>query len=354
MERNEKDNLPEGQDEKNEQERDQEGRLEGQEEFGPEDDAQADELMTEESEEATGSSEGNEGTARKQSFLPWALFAASLIAIAVLLFNGNTGLGGADATVNGEKISKERLYQELVGQGGEPALDYLISDMLIQQQARKKNIVITDEEINKELEEIKAQFPTEEQFNAALEQNNTSIDRLKDSIRTNLSANKLYESQMDLTEASLQEFFSTNKDRYDTTDKIEISHILVDEKEEAEKLLADLNAGADFVELAKAHSQDTQSVEAGGSIGLYAKGEGLDPAFEEAAFQLEKGAISSVVQSSFGFHIIKVTDKVAGVTATYEEKKDQVREDMISDEMAQNGAAWMEKMKQEAKIEKHI
>lgn len=288
----------------------------------------------------------------RQSKLPWFLFAASVVAIGAILFIGKPGLGGTAATVNGEKVTKEELYQEMYKQGGEATLDNLITERLIEQKAKEKNIQITDQDIDAELAQIKKNFPSDEEFNGALAQNKMTIDSLKDQIRTQLKVTKLYEGQMDLTETKQKEYFNTNKDRYGTPEQIEVSHILVEKKADADKLLADLKAGADFAATAKEKSADTESAAQGGSLGFVSRGKGLDQAFEAAAFKLNKGEMSGVVESSFGFHIIKVTDKKEAVAANYDEKKDQVRKDMVNEELQTKGAEWMEGLKKEAKIEK--
>jgi len=289
-----------------------------------------------------------------QPKLPWVLFAASVAAIIglVLFYNQGGGLQGAAAKVNGETVTKAELYDAMLAQSGAAALDSLVMEKLIVQEAGKKNIKATDQDIDAELAEIKKNFPEEAQFQAALEQNNLTLDKLKNQIRTNVLMTKIFEGQMDLSEAKQKEFFDKNKARYGTPEEIDVSHILVEKKEVADKLLADLKAGADFAAKAKELSTDPGSKDNGGVLGPYSRGGGFDETFENAAFKLEKGAMSEVVQTQFGFHIIKVTDKKAAVVASYDEKKDQVRKDMVNDEMGAKAEEWLQKLKTDAKIEK--
>lgn len=286
--------------------------------------------------------------------LPWFLFAASLIAIAVILYMGQaeSGIGGAAAKVNGQKVTKQDLYDAMYAQGGEAALDNLITEKLIAQEADKKQVQITDADVDAELQKIKDGFPDEQQFNDAMQQSGYTLDSLKKQIRTQVQLNKIFESQMDLSDAKQKEYFDKNQERYDTPEQIEVSHILVDAKEDADKILADLKAGGDFAATAKEKSTDTGTKDNGGSLGLVARGQGLDQAFEDAAFKLNKGEMSGVVQSSFGFHIIKVTDKKEAVKATFEDKKAEVRSNMVDEEVQTKAAEWMDGLKKDAKIEK--
>src|SRR5690606_24013284 len=111
--------------------------------------------------------------------------------------------------------------------------------------------------------------------------------------------------------------------QFETPEQVRASHILVDEKAKAEELLAQLKNGADFAELAKEHSKDGSAAQ-GGDLDYFGRGRMVAP-FEEAAFALNVGEISDVVESQFGFHIIKLTDKKAAETATFEDKKEEIQ-----------------------------
>lgn len=117
----------------------------------------------------------------------------------------------------------------------------------------------------------------------------------------------------DVTEDEAKAYYEANKASYGTAEQRKVSHIMIQgddnaAKEKAEAVLSELNAGADFAELAKTRSDDTFSAEQGGQLDWFDKGV-MDPAFEEAAFALNnKGDITGVVQSDFGFHIIKLDD----------------------------------------------
>lgn len=122
-------------------------------------------------------------------------------------------------------------------------------------------------------------------------------------------------SQVDVSEQEITEYYNANQAAYKAPERRRASHILIESgddkaaaKAKAEELLAQIKQGADFAELAKENSADTFSGENGGDLDFFGKGV-MDPAFEESAFSLANiGDVSDVVESSFGFHVIKLTD----------------------------------------------
>lgn len=130
--------------------------------------------------------------------------------------------------------------------------------------------------------------------------------------------------------------------------QVEVSarHILVKTEEEAKAIIAELDAGKDFIELAKAKSTDPNKSE-GGDLGYFTKGR-MVPEFEEAAFAMEKGTYSKTpVKTQFGFHVIKVEDKRDAAPPAYETVAQQVRQLVMRDKYL----AIIEKAKAEQKVE---
>ncbi|WP_159953282.1 peptidylprolyl isomerase [Rhizobium sp. 18065] len=129
-------------------------------------------------------------------------------------------------------------------------------------------------------------------------------------------------------------------------DEIRARHILVKTEEEAKAIIADLDAGKDFIELAKEKSTDPNKSE-GGDLGYFVKGR-MVPEFEEAAFGMEKGSYSKTpVKTQFGFHVIKLEDKREAAPPKYEEVAQQVRQLVMRDKYLEV----IEKAKADQKIE---
>ncbi|NJM34919.1 MAG: peptidylprolyl isomerase [Rhodomicrobium sp.] len=109
--------------------------------------------------------------------------------------------------------------------------------------------------------------------------------------------------------------------------EVRARHILVKTEDEAKTVAEELKKGGDFAELAKKYSQDRGGA-AGGDLGYFTRGQ-MVPAFEEAAFKLEKDKISDPVQTEFGWHILKVEDKRDRQPPSFEEVKDQITASLI-------------------------
>jgi peptidyl-prolyl cis-trans isomerase C len=134
--------------------------------------------------------------------------------------------------------------------------------------------------------------------------------------------------EREVTEEAIQE-------RYDALsadfpyDEVNAAHILVRTEEEARDILAELEAGEEFADLAAEYSMDPGTRERGGSLGWFPRGQ-MVPAFEEAAFTLEPGETTSEpVQSQFGWHVIRVDDRRTREAPPLEEVRDRVREILI-------------------------
>ncbi|WP_395516404.1 peptidylprolyl isomerase [Pseudorhizobium flavum] len=129
-------------------------------------------------------------------------------------------------------------------------------------------------------------------------------------------------------------------------EEVNARHILVKTEEEAKAVIADLDAGKDFAELAKAKSEDSNKDD-GGDLGWFSKGR-MVPEFEEAAFALEKGAYTKTpVQSQFGFHVIKLEDRRDVQPPALEQVEPQVRQLVMRDKYL----ALIEKAKAEQTVE---
>jgi peptidyl-prolyl cis-trans isomerase D len=136
---------------------------------------------------------------------------------------------------------------------------------------------------------------------------------------------------IDVTEQELEDEYQASLADYRTDEERRVSHILLDFGDDEavaqgkiEDILAQVQAGKEFAELAKEFSVDTFSAEKGGDVDWFGKGM-MDPAFEEAAYALAKvGDVSDVVKSDFGFHIIKLTDIKEQTTTAFADVKDEI------------------------------
>ena len=152
------------------------------------------------------------------------------------------------------------------------------------------------------------------------------------------------------TDDELFGYYEANIAAYDVPEEVEASHILLADEETAWEVHDLLIAGGDFAELASEYSEDTSNRDEGGDLGRFGRGRMVEE-FEEAAFSMEVGEISEPVQTTFGYHIIRLTDHQAAYTPTLDEVKDEVRDDYIAAEQAQRFSDWYDDLYAASEIE---
>ena len=206
-------------------------------------------------------------------------------------------------------------------------LNSMIDDKLVYAQSELDSIAVTDEEITQRIDYQIQVFQQQYGSIARIEEMyGMSIERirreLRDDVRKNLMIQKMQQTKFASVEASrreVEEFFNTYKDSIgQIPEKLTIYHIFRNPKandrikmksrELAQSLLDSINAGADFAEIAKKYSDDPGSASQGGDLGFVKRGV-FYPEFEAAAFALNEGEISEVVESPVGFHIIQLLER---------------------------------------------
>lgn len=279
----------------------------------------------------------------------WLVGAVVIAALIVVAMITSTAKNETVATVDGNKITKEELYDELVASYGTDTLNTMITNKMIELEAKKQNVTVSDEDIQKELDVLIEQYGDEETLKGQLEASGSSMDDLKDDIVQYLQTRKLIEPSIKITDEEIKTYFEENKDSLGQAEQVEASHILVEDKATAEEVLKKLKNGGDFAELAKEYSTDEGSAANGGSLGYFGKGQ-MVAEFEDAAFKLEVGKISEPVKTEHGYHIIKVTDKKEAKEATLKDSKEQIKETLLTEKLQTEYATWLQKKEEEYKI----
>ena len=136
----------------------------------------------------------------------------------------------------------------------------------------------------------------------------------------------------------VERYYNENIEMFSTPEQVRASHILfkTEGKDEAavkaiaDKVLQEAKRGAEFAELAKKYSEDESNAKLGGDLDYFTRGR-MVPEFEEAAFGAQPGLLPELVKTGYGFHIIKVIDKKAGSTRTFDEVKAQIREQLVGE-----------------------
>ncbi len=208
----------------------------------------------------------------------------------------------------------------------------LVDNEILRQAAEKKDLEVTSQEINDELESIKTKsFNGDNKlFNETLALNKINISQLKESIEKGKLVEKMKKQLSDeikISDKDAKAYYEKNKQQYTQNEEVKASHILVKDKKLADSLYEQLQKGAKFEVLAKKYSTDAGSKDKGGDLGFFGKGK-MVPEFEKVAFSLTTNQISKPVKSNFGYHIIKKTGYKPFKLSSYEDVKAKVIEEV--------------------------
>jgi peptidyl-prolyl cis-trans isomerase C len=288
------------------------------------------------------------------------------------------------AKVNGETITKaefEKAVTNMEQRAGGPVppterdrvyrglLDQLVGYKLLIQETKARKVAIPDAQVDERIGSLRKQFPTEEAFKQTLTQQQMSVEQLKVDARQDMAIAKLIADEVtpkiSVKPEEVVAFYSQNPQHFQQGDRVRASHILITvpkdadaatkaaARTKAEQILKDLKAGKDFATLAKANSQDPGSAANGGDLGYFQKGQMVGP-FNDVAFTLKPGAMSDIVETDFGFHIIKVVDKQAGRVVPIEEAKTKIEEFLHEQSREKQTEAFVNSLKAKSKVEIYI
>jgi len=300
---------------------------------------------------------------------------ALVAALAAALVFGTFGCSDKNvaAKVNGEVITLDELNKQVEqlkkqypqmfeGADGEGRLidfkqrllDNLINQKLIGQAADEKGIKITDADVDKQVEQLKAGFKDDAQFTSALESAGMTEESLATQVRDQLLTQKLIETLAagaDVSDSQVKTYYDKNKTQFFQKEAKRASHILFkpEDKAKAESVLKQINDGGDFAALAKANSIDTASASKGGDLGWPSTAYVSE--FETALGKLKVGETSALVQSPYGWHIIRVTDERKGTQQQLEDVKDQIVQILQQQARADSYQKYLDQLRDKAEIE---
>jgi peptidyl-prolyl cis-trans isomerase C len=255
-------------------------------------------------------------------------------------------------------------------------LNRLINEKLLIEKIRESNIEITDEEVINQIEKLisNQQEPLSlEDFKKKVAEHGLNFEDMKNDVRRRLSFEKfmdsLSEGKINVTEEDARKYYDENPKRFEIPEQIAASHILIKPEqidpnsddpneakakaktaalEKAQDLLKQIKDGADFAELAKANS-DCPSAKDGGDLKFFPKGQMIPP-FEKAAFELELGEVSDIVETPHGYHIIKNTGHKDASVIQFDEVKNSIMKQLVQKQKNEFAKDYIESLKAEADI----
>jgi peptidyl-prolyl cis-trans isomerase C len=284
------------------------------------------------------------------------------------------------ARVNGQDITKadfERALRVVEQRAGPvPAarrdevyrgvLDQLVRLQLLKQEATARKVTVGDAELDKRLADIQGQFPSEDVFKQMLAKEQLTLEKFRADQRNDLMIAKMLtdalKEKVVPSPEQVADFYKSNTERFKQGERVRASHILIavpqgaDEmtknqaRQKAEGLLKKIKAGGDFAALAKENSADPGSAVQGGDLGYFQPGQMVGP-FNDVAFKLAPGAVSDLVETQFGFHIIKVADKQAGRTVPLEEVRAQLTQYLETQNLQRERSVFVDGLRAKGKVE---
>lgn len=228
------------------------------------------------------------------------------------------------ATSKVGNVTEKELSKELRQTYGKSTLSQMMLNKALLDKYK-----VSDEEAKKQVEAAKEQMG--DKFKVALEQVGLkNEDELKERMKPEIALEKAIRATV------------TDKDVKDNhKPEMKVSHILVKDEKTAKEVKEKINNGEDFTALAKQYSEDTGSKEQGGEIAGFAPGQTVKE-FEEAAYKLDAGQVSEPIKTSYGYHIIKVTDKKE--LKPFDEVKDTIRKDLEQQRLQDATGKWKQKV----------
>ena len=294
---------------------------------------------------------------------------------------------GKAADVNGTAISVvdfERqlsMYQKQVmqGQAGQlpeaimqrlkdQVIRKMVGDELLYQEAVKKGFTIDDKSVDNEMIRIKRQFKDEKQYQQQLKATGHTEENLRDQIHRQASISQLIKKEIvpkiNIKPEEIKQYYETNMDKFRRPERVHAQHILMkteegdseEKKAEARKKLEALHkrilAGEDFSALAKEHSQGPSSVR-GGDLGFFTRGR-MVKSFEDVAFKLAPNEVSGIVETQFGYHLIKVVEHQAESNPPYDEVEPKIKSMLFNQQVQKQLEPYVKSLNDKAKIEIYI
>ena len=234
-------------------------------------------------------------------------------------------------------------YEQLKGQ----AVTFLIQRAEFEQEADNMGIKVTDDEVDKRIDQLKKQFygGSDERYRKTLKQQGLTEDQAKEEVRAQLVSEELFKkvtSDVKISDKEVKAYYASHKSQYGQPQTREVRHILVQKKALADQLYAQLQAGANFAKLAKKYSKDPGSASNGGKLTI-SKGQTV-PEFDKTAFALRKNELSKPIHTQYGYHIIQAlsdikpaqTTPLSKVQASIKQQLEQQRKNEVMTKWVEN------------------
>lgn len=291
---------------------------------------------------------------------------------------------GIAARVNGAEITNarlERYFEERLAEKGRlvagirspsafkslkrEALEELVDRELLWQEARRLKLVAPSRDVDAAMATFREKLPDPARRRNLLEAGGFTEEGYAEHVRRELSIRRLVEKEIapkvKVSRRDVHAYYEEHADRFTEPAAVRARHVLVkvapgapperraDARERIEAVAAAARGGADFAELARSHSED-ETAPAGGDLGWFGRGR-MVPPFEAAAFALAPGGISEVVETQFGFHLIRLEERRPEVRHPEVEVQGAIRELLRAERLREATAERVAALRAKAEIQ---
>ena len=248
------------------------------------------------------------------------------------------------------------------------ALDQIVDEKLIGQEARKLKLEVTDQELERAVADVMSKNSlTREQLEQALGREGKTLHAYKSAIlRPQLLRLKVLNvtvrSRVSVSDDELRAKYQQNLRELGVETKLRARHIFITvpdgaspaqeaaRRQVAAKLLAQIKQGADFAALARQHSEDAVTREEGGDLGFFGRGT-LPPDVEDVVFKMKPQQVRGPLRTSRGFHLIQLTDRQESSARAYEEVREELRQQVYAEKLDKSTQAWLREVRKRTHIE---
>ncbi|MEH7236357.1 peptidyl-prolyl cis-trans isomerase [Bacillus sp. JJ1562] len=238
------------------------------------------------------------------------------------------------ATVGETSITRQQWLLELEDRYGKQILEGMIDEEVVRQMAKKHDIALSEDAVDRELTLIKTMYNT-------IDHENIDDEHWKEQIELSILLEELLTKDAVISEEEMKHFYEENKHLYEIPKSYHISHIVVKTKDAAEQVRHELENGSSFTALAMEKSTDEFSANRGGELGFANKENGYAPdSYLEVAGKLKSNEWSEPIEVEGGFAVIILHEVIEAVTYSYDDVKDQIKRQIAIDQM--NGAISVE------------
>lgn len=245
------------------------------------------------------------------------------------------GKNGYAAQVGKEGIKVDELFQRLIKEYGESALDDLINRKLIFSEAERLNLSISKEEIEREIKHLGKEYSSEEEFYQVIEdQIGINSEELQQEIRFYLLTEEMATKDVVITEEDMLQYYEDNLDAFYQPTRFHLHQIVVETEEEALLVMDEIEQGSSFEAVAAERSIDTITATDGGDMG-FVTSDDFFLAYDiiQMAEEIPLDQISPPLHTEEGFVIIKVSQRMIGGQQRYEDSKGKIRRELALQEI---------------------